>query len=408
MNQSFRNDGTEAIWINAPMNDWFRINETSSVWVNGALDQKWIESMVRWINGWCSFEPAQQEHSTRSMSQWNQWVNGTMAQSSNESIERIKEPIGQWFANWCICRAEAIKEHGNGTVIQWTNSHSKTLEQKQSESMEFVKQKQSASKSMRSQAMILWLRSNETKWNWVNGAVDQRFVQLSICTAQAIDKHSYGTINNYARESTETMKQTYMNQRRGASMSQWNHWVSGTTAQSINTAMEWIIALIGPWFAHQCIGTAGASDKHTPWPHEAITRMNRKTLKHHSIESMVLWIYEARIRSNKSAIETRNNWSINRWSESMDQCIDASMTSKLGKISHSNFEFMEQWLQNDQHVRVQHHINGSMCQLHMKQWMQADAPMTQHIHEFKNQNHEPMNHRLFPQQWLHQLGDLIW
>ena len=152
----------------------------------------------------------------------------------------------------------------------------------------------------------------------------------------------------------------------------------------------------------------GASDKHTPWPHEAITRMNRKTLKHHSIESMVLWIYEARIRSNKSAIETRNNWSINRWSESMDQCIDASMTSKLGKISHSNFEFMEQWLQNDQHVRVQHHINGSMCQLHMKQWMQADAPMTQHIHEFKNQNHEPMNHRLFPQQWLHQLGDLIW
>ena len=145
-----------------------------------------------------------------------------------------------------------------------------------------------------------------------------------------------------------------------------------------------------------------------PWPHEAITRMNRKTLKHHSIESMVLWIYEARTRSNKSAIETRNNWSINRWSESMAQCIDASMTSKLGKISHSNFEFMEQWLQNDQHVRVQHHINGSMCQLHMKQWMQADAPMTQHIHEFKNQNHEPMNHRLFPQQWLHQLGDLIW
>ena len=158
-----------------------------------------------------------------------------------------------------------------------------------------------------------------------------------------------------------------MNQRRGGSMSQWNHWVNGTTAQSINPAMEWIIALIGQWFAHQCIGTAGAIDKHTPWPHEAITRMNRKTLKHHSIESMVLWIYEARIRSNKSAIETRNNWSINRWSESMAQCIDASMTSKLGKISHSNFEFMEQWLQNDQHVRVQHHINGSMCQLHMKQ-----------------------------------------
>ena len=88
--------------------------------------------------------------------------------------------------------------------------------------MEFVKQKQSASKSMRNQGMIQWLRNNETKWN-CNGAVDQRFVQLRICTAQAIDKHSYGTINNYARESTETMKQTYMNQRRGGSMSQWNH-----------------------------------------------------------------------------------------------------------------------------------------------------------------------------------------
>ena len=122
------------------------------------------------------------------MSQWNQWGNGTMAQSITDSIERIKELIGQWFANWCICRAEAIKEHGNGTVIQWTNSHSKTLEQKQSESMEFVKQKQSASKSMRSQAMILWLRSNETKWNWVNGAVDQRLVQLRTCTTRAFDK----------------------------------------------------------------------------------------------------------------------------------------------------------------------------------------------------------------------------
>ena len=284
MNQPFRNDGTKAIWINAPMNDWFRINETSSILINGALDQKWIESMVRWINGSCSLELAQQTHSTRSMSQWNQWVNGTMAQSINESIERIKELIGQWFANWCICRAEANREHGNGTVIQWTND-SETMEQKQSESMEFVKQKQSASKSMRNQAMMQGLRNNETKWN-CNGAVDQRFVQLRICTAQAIDKHSYGTINNYARESTETMKQTYMNQRRGGSMSQWNHWVDGTTAQSINTAMEWIIALIGPWFAHQCIGT---EEQATSIPHGFMKQLHEWTEKRWNIIQLNLW-----------------------------------------------------------------------------------------------------------------------
>ena len=198
---------------------------------------------------------------------------------------------------------------------------------------------------------------------WIKGSCSLEFAQHEQSTNIAMTQSTI----THARQQKQWNTRK-MNHRRGEFLSQWNQWLSGTMAQSINKAMEWIIALIGQWFAHQCVVTTGAIDKHT---HGTMQQLHESAeiMKQHSIESMVLWIYESRIRSHKSAIEKWSSWSINRWSESMAHCIDASKTSKFRKRSHSNFDLMEQGLQNDQHVRVKKHINWSMCQLHMKHWM---------------------------------------